>query len=271
MLVILSLLIAISILEWLANRTLLVALFTGGLILYWGWHAVLAYRRGGEQISIPPAAFQWRATAASLPVTPSPMTPRALATRAIFAANNDTAQYAARLEDIGLLVYTDDGQPAISRDETIPAFARYLRPFISLYWPLDQGALGRIKFELLDDRQVVRFVSEGHYVVKPGVNFITPTRQLPMGDHERGGEWALRVSVGGELLALHRFSVVPDMGADFRAHLREDGEIAEWLARAALEVPVEPLSLDALLADQQPDIPKRDTQRREHSGDPPRA
>jgi hypothetical protein len=186
---------------------------------------------------------------------PAPMqrtaTPQQIADRALHNAGNAPVRRGIRLVDIGVLAYDGNQRPVIHRDAPISATATHIRPYIVLDLPFTQAGRGRIMFELLDEHEQVRFASDHRYTVSPGQNFVTPSTWLPMNEREVGGNWALRVSIGDQVLALHHVRVSPDAGTSFRPYLREDGEIDEWLLKAAKDnLADDQMSLDQLLQDQ---------------------
>jgi hypothetical protein len=154
------------------------------------------------------------------------------------------------LLDIGLLSYDGGPQPKVIRQETIPAYATQLRPFVLINFAAAYKPTFTLKFELVDEGGQVRFTAEESYQFQHGKNFCTPRNWLPMGDDEPGGNWSLRVNIADQPLAQHDFAIAPDTGSYFRTYLRPDGEIDEWLSKSATSVPTENVSLDDLLGKQ---------------------
>ncbi len=179
------------------------------------------------------------------------LTPQQVATQAITKAGRRQGNGGIKLLDIGILAYDGGRQPKVNRTETVPAQATHLRPYIVVDLAVMKGAHGRVQFELLDEMGEVRFLSNERYRLQPGENFITTSNWQPMGDDETGGLWSLRVSVGDQSLALHTFNITPDVGSEFRSYMRNDGEIDEWLSKAAKTSSSEDISMDDLLANQE--------------------
>jgi hypothetical protein len=202
--------------------------------------------------SRPSNGGQWRDAGPNTPAARRrPLPSEQIAERALRNAGNLPTARGIRLEDVGIFAYDGGPKPTIRRSEAVSAAATHLRPFMVLNLPYQQGGTGRIIFELVDDQGEVRFVADHRYKIRPGQNFITPSTWLPMGDEEAGGNWALRISIGDQVLALHHFEITPDAGATFRPYLREDGEVDEWMVRSAQTEETGKLSLDDLLADQE--------------------
>ncbi|MBX3063179.1 MAG: hypothetical protein KF726_09405 [Anaerolineae bacterium] len=184
-------------------------------------------------------------------LTKPPLSSREIAERAMAKVGRHSAAGGINLKDIGILAYDGGKQPRVSRTETIPALATHLRPYIVLDLAILKGAHGRIQFDLVDATGQIRFTSNDRYKLQPGENFITTSNWQPMGDDEPGGNWYLRVSVGEQPLAIHDFKITPDSGSQFRTYMRNDGEIDEWLSKAAKLTTTQEISLDDLLADQE--------------------
>lgn len=180
-----------------------------------------------------------------------PQSPREIAERALAKVGRRSGAGGISLKDIGILTYDGGNQPKVSRTETIPALATHLRPFIVLDLAILKGAHGLIQFDLVDATGQIRFTSNERYKLQPGENFITTSNWQPMGDEDPGGNWHLRVSIGDQPLAVHDFKITPDSGSQFRTYMRNDGEIDEWLAKAAKVTTTQEMSLDDLLADQE--------------------
>lgn len=153
--------------------------------------------------------------------------------------------------DIGVLVYDDaQGTPTLYRETRLPEEAEYLRPFVLLRSP--RRAKGTIRFELVDGDGSMRFVDETPWELRAGETFVYPHTWLPMHKiDDLSGEWQLRVSAAGMLLAVHEFMWWDEGGGDFRAYLTGDGEISDDLIDELSGLQGERLSLDALLDDQE--------------------
>jgi hypothetical protein len=179
------------------------------------------------------------------------ITPQDIAQQALRRAGNAPEGRGIRLMDVGLLAYDGGTQPKVLRTEPISAAATHLRPYMVIDFPYQRTGRGTITFELVDEHGASRFVAQQRYEVQPGQNFLTTQNWLPMSHEEAGGNWQLRISLGDHALALHPFKVTPDAGSAFRSYLKSDGEVDEWLTKAAAKDMKDSLSLDELLADQE--------------------
>lgn len=155
-----------------------------------------------------------------------------------------------QLLDIGLLSYDGGTQPNVSRTETIPAYTTGLRPFVVINIAPKRDLHFTLKVTLIDGTEQVRFASEVRDYFRYGTNYFTPSLHLKMDSSQMSGDWSLCVSIDEKLFAQHNFSIASDVGVDFRPYLRSDGEIDEWLSKSAANAPIEQLSLEELLTDQ---------------------
>jgi hypothetical protein len=153
--------------------------------------------------------------------------------------------------DVGILAYENQGEtPALFRESRLPDEAEYIRPFIVMRSP--RHARGTIRFELVDGDGDLMFVDETPWELKEGDTFIYPSTWLPMRRvADIGGEWQLRISAAGTMLAVHEFMWRNEGGGAFRAYLNGDGEISEDLVEELSGTNVGRLSLDELLDDQE--------------------
>ena len=125
-----------------------------------------------------------------------------------------------------------------------------MRPFVVLRSP--RRARGKIRFELVDGQGTRRFVDETSWELQAGETFVYPETWLPSRNIEQfDGEWKLRVSAAGTLLAEHEFEWRDPGGGEFRTYFNGDGEISDDLLQELGHGRVERLSLDALLDDQE--------------------
>ena len=126
--------------------------------------------------------------------------------------------------DVGILAYENQGEtPALFRESRLPDEAEYIRPFIVMRSP--RHARGTIRFELVDGDGDLMFVDETPWELKEGDTFIYPSTWLPMRRvADIGGEWQLRISAAGTMLAVHEFMWRNEGGGTFRAYLNGDGE-----------------------------------------------
>ena len=178
------------------------------------------------------------------------LSPRQVAELAMRRVGTCSHEGGLRLLDIGLLSYDGGTQPKVIRAETVPAYATSLRPFVLINVANPHDAHFTLRFQLVDQAGQTRYLTEERFHFQHGKNFFTPHNWLPMGDDEPGGNWSMHVSISDQPLARHDFVIAPDTGAYFRAYLRPDGEIDEWLSKSATSVPTEDLSLEELIGDQ---------------------
>ncbi len=173
-----------------------------------------------------------------------------VAARAVRKAGQDPDTLAVAPVDIGVLAYQSrEATPTLYRETRLPEEAAYIRPFMLLRSP--RRARGKIRFELLDGQGVLRFVDETEWELKAGETFVYPATWLPTDRIEDfGGEWTLRVSAAGTLLAVHEFAWRDSGGGELRRYLTGDGEISDDLLEELSGARVERLSLDELLDDQ---------------------
>ncbi|MFQ3567966.1 MAG: hypothetical protein SNJ59_13320 [Aggregatilineales bacterium] len=151
--------------------------------------------------------------------------------------------------DIGVMSFSGEQDPVIYRTRSIPDDVDYIQPFVQLRLPT--RAIGRVRFEILDSDRQVLFIHEDYHEFERGRNLITPTARLPIHDaHNMRGDWELRVSADGVLLAAHTFTWQESKTAAIRRHLREDGEISSEMRAMMAESRLQRMSLDDLLASQ---------------------
>lgn len=151
--------------------------------------------------------------------------------------------------DIGVMSFSGEQDPVIYRTRSIPDDVDYIQPFVQLRLPTN--AVGRVRFEIIDSDGQVLFIHEDHHEFKRGRNLITPTARLPVHDaHNMRGNWQLRVSADGVLLAVHAFRWQESKAAAIRRHLRDDGELSSEMRAMMAESRLQRMSLDELLAGQ---------------------
>lgn len=182
----------------------------------------------------------------------APRTPQAIADEAMRYAGYTTPDVLPmRLNDIGVLAYQDNTTPQVCRLEPVESAATHVRPFMVLMLRNKRGGEGVIRFQMSDEINQTLFVSEEHYSLNRGQNFITPRTWLPLKDSQAvGRNWQLEVRVGREILALHGFKVILDPSP--YARLGADGEIEELPHLTDNRQPQDILSLEELLQDQRP-------------------
>ncbi|MBZ0301909.1 MAG: hypothetical protein K8J31_19325 [Anaerolineae bacterium] len=172
------------------------------------------------------------------------------ALEAVEAAGHDPETVRVLATDIGVMAFKGDQYPVVYRTRDIPDDVDYIQPYVQLRLPTK--AVGRIRFELVDADGHAIFIHEEHHQLERGRNLITPAARLPVHDaHVMDGDWELRVSADGLLLAVHHFSWLETTARVVRRHLSEDGEISNELRAALAENRLQEVSLDDLLAFQE--------------------
>ena len=150
---------------------------------------------------------------------------------------------------MGLLVYGGDDDPTIYRETRLPDDSQYLRPFVVLRSP--QRAQGKIRFELVDEHGIRRFIDETPWTLQQGETFVYPETWLPLRNLDRvDGTWKVRLYAAGVLLAVHDFAWQDTGGGLFRAYLDGDGEITDDLHQELAQARLSRLSLEDLLDEQ---------------------
>jgi hypothetical protein len=159
--------------------------------------------------------------------------------------------------DIGVMAFSADQDPTIFRTKAVLDDVDYVQPFVQLRLPT--RAVGRVRFEITDSDGQVLFIHEENHQLQRGRNLVTPAARLPIHDaHNMNGEWQLRVSADGVLLAVHHFGWQESTTKTIRRHLREDGELSNEVRAMLAESRLQKMSLDELLSDQQiEDQPQR--------------
>lgn len=154
--------------------------------------------------------------------------------------------------DIGVMAFSADQDPTIFRTKPVFDDVDYVQPFVQLRLPTN--AVGRVRFEIMDSDGQVLFIHEEYHQLQKGRNLVTPAARLPIHDaHNMHGDWQLRVSADGVLLAVHHFGWQESTTKAIRRHLREDGELSNEVRAMLAESRLQKMSLDELLADQQID------------------
>lgn len=179
------------------------------------------------------------------------------AIEALRASGHDPNRIGFLPVDIGLMAFSADQTPELYRTRAIPDDVDYIQPFIVLNLPT--GAVGRVRFELIDaDGQTV-FIHEDMHDLEAGRTLISPAARLPVHDERSlNGPWTLRVFTDNLLLATHHFTWDVQEAPDLRRHLRDDGELSPEIRIMLAESRLQRMSLDELLAPQsQEDEPGR--------------
>ncbi len=151
--------------------------------------------------------------------------------------------------DIGVMTFSADQEPTIYRTKPVLDDVDYIQPFVQLRLPT--RAVGRVRFEILDSDDQVLFIHEDNHQLQRGRNLVTPAARLPIHDaHNFHGEWQMRISADGVLLAVHHFGWQESTTKVIRRHIREDGEVSNEMRAMMAESRLQTLSLDELLAEQ---------------------
>ncbi len=242
-----------------SNSALGILLFLVGvvalaLLMNNGWNQASAAWKGIAASFMPPEAAErpaavreTRQRSAAASQTRSTM--HRAATRAILNAGQDPQTLPVVPTDIGMLAYpSSDSTPTLFREANLPGDAAYIRPFTLLRSP--QRARGKIRFEVLDEDGVRRFVDEQIYDLSAGETFVYPDTWLPVRNLESlEGSWTLAIYAANVLLAEHVFVWQDVGGGAFRTYLTGDGEISDKLIDELSGTRLERLSLQDLLED----------------------
>jgi hypothetical protein len=154
--------------------------------------------------------------------------------------------------DVGVMAFSGDADPVIYRTRPMLDDIDYVQPFVQLRLP--QRAKGRIRFEIADSDGQVLFIHEEDHDFQQGRNLVVPAARLPIHDaHAMHGDWGLRVSADGVLIADHHFGWQESTTTVIRRHLTEDGELSGELRAMVADSKLEKMSLDELLEAQAPD------------------
>ncbi|MBC8100534.1 MAG: hypothetical protein H7Y11_13915 [Armatimonadetes bacterium] len=186
---------------------------------------------------------------------------------AITTAGNDPDALTVLPIDLGVLVYSGNREPEMHRNQPLPSSAQFVRPFVELELP--RAATGRIRFELLDSGGKVVFADEKPRTLQRGTNALVSDTWLRLhAGLTLDGMWQMKVYADGLLLANHVFEWgnAPQRKAPARPQVQEDGEISPELRQIIAENRLQRISLDELLADQQPDTQDDATARRSQRG-----
>jgi hypothetical protein len=126
----------------------------------------------------------------------------------------------------------------------------YIQPFVQLRLPT--RARGRIRFELVDSDGQTLFVHEEDHEFQRGRNLVVPAARLPIHDaHAMMGDWQLRITADGVLIADHRFAWQENTSKVIRRNLTADGELSNEVRAMVAENRLPHMSLDELLEPQE--------------------
>jgi hypothetical protein len=174
------------------------------------------------------------------------------ALEAVQRAGHDPDAMQVLTVDVGVMAFKDTDNPTVFRTWSLPDDVDYIQPFVQLRLP--SKATGRIKFEVVDASGKSVFVHEDVHNLERGRNFVMPAARLPVHDEtDFDGQWGLKVSADGVLLADHRFEFSEATNAAIRRHIGEDGEINTELRAVMAESRLPKMSLDDLLQYQDDD------------------
>jgi hypothetical protein len=152
--------------------------------------------------------------------------------------------------DIGVMAFSADQDPMIYRTKPVLDDIDYIQPFVQLRLPT--RAVGRVRFEIVDSDGQVLFIHEDNHQLQRGRNLVTPAARLPIHDaHNINGDWQVRISADGTLLAVHHFGWEESTTKVIRRHMREDGEVSNEVRAMLAESRLQKVSLDELLAEQE--------------------
>jgi hypothetical protein len=169
---------------------------------------------------------------------------------AVRRAGIDPAQSPVLPIDLGLMAFRGNQQPALHRTRPVLDDADFVQPFVQL--KLATRAAGKVRFEIVDSDGQLIFIHEDYHQLKPGLNLITPAARLPIHDAQaKHGDWLLRLSADGILLAEHRFAWLESTEKVIRRHVQVDGELSNEMRRLLDDSRPEKMSLDELLAEQE--------------------
>lgn len=168
------------------------------------------------------------------------------ALEAVQRAGHDPDQVQVLTVDIGVMAFKETNEPTVFRTWSLPDDVDYIQPFVQLRLP--SKATGRIKFEVLDAAGNTVFMREDVHNLERGRNFIMPAARLPIHDETiTKGQWGMRISADGVLLAEHLFEFSEAANQSIRRHIGEDGEINTELRAVMAESRLPKMSLDELL------------------------
>jgi hypothetical protein len=156
------------------------------------------------------------------------------------------------LMDIGLIATrTDERGIDMRRSRDLSLDDEGVRPYITLNTQGDateRRAL--IRFEMVDSNGKVRYVHEMRPYLRYGEADILPDHHLPLSENDlaQSGDWDLRVTIDGAVVAILPFSVAPSLEARYERLQRiQNGSTGKHLN---IDVQDGPQSLEDLLRQQ---------------------
>ncbi|MCA9903136.1 MAG: hypothetical protein KC547_04700 [Anaerolineae bacterium] len=178
------------------------------------------------------------------------------ALEAVRSAGIDPAESPVLPVDLGVMAFTSDRPPSLHRTRPILDNVDYIQPFVQLR--LTTRAAGKIRFEIVDSDGQILFVHEEFHDLKPGMNLISPPSRLPIHDAQAmHGDWSLRVSADGIVLAEHHFQWMESTEKVIRRHVQVDGELSGEMRQMLEDNRLERMSLDDLLSEQEEEVPRQ--------------
>lgn len=128
---------------------------------------------------------------------------------------------ALTLLDVGLITSQSNREGMVMRrTRSVSLDDDGVRPFITLHvQPRRAEAVARIRFEIIDQQGIARYVHETRTYLRDGEMNILADHQLPLLDNAdalHAGDWDLRVYVDGALLGAHNFALAPSLQDRFR-------------------------------------------------------
>jgi hypothetical protein len=150
------------------------------------------------------------------------------------------------MPDVGLIAYWGEQSAYVFHSQPIPNTAHALQPYAQVH--VQQATTYRVRFEILDDRDVLVFMHEVEVLLVQATNLIVPPARLPLDSLKPQGQWTLFVYVKDVLAQSHRFAWRSDQIAGVDGHIEADGEVDEAILPLLADNYAHPLSLENLLA-----------------------
>lgn len=173
------------------------------------------------------------------------------------------------LLDIGLIATaTTDRGLDMRRTRSASKDDDGVRPFITLHVePHQADRMTVVRYEMIDQNGQTAYVHEMKTYLRDGNMNILADHQLPLYGNEdaiAAGEWDLRVSVDGSLIAAHSFSVAPSVDERLGRSRRSADAPQQQAARriATPDASEGPVSLEELLRSQDANGSSRSSGRR---------
>jgi hypothetical protein len=219
-----------------------IALALGYIVLAAATLSNRTFRRISQNIKMPPLRVGVQATA----------TARRAMSRAFKHAvfNPDNI-----LTDVGLIYNRKmrDGaweRRLVTEENSVMIDDAALQPFAKFnVLPANADRVAVVTFEIFDQAGKIRFSRQTEQMIRPGDNTVLCDRQLPLlrGDPVmRSGTWDMKISLNGEVIGIHSFSVRPSP-QQRRAYYSGDAEAAIENLKISEDGPT---SLDDLLKQQ---------------------